>query len=304
MTEGLADRLAKLVQGGLSATEGRLVVRRLLTRSVREGADPWKESGERGGGDSGAFAAGLARLGERARELARERERLPALLARLHTLPEEEQRRLLLADPDFHSWKLCEWLIEACRDLTHAEALRADALADLAVSLAEQLDPEHYGEPLVNDLRARSWICAGEVLRNLADLRSAEEAFERADALLERGTGDGLEEAGLLEARAAVLRDQQRASEAHRLIDEAIEIYRQYRDFHLVGRAFVQKGITCAAAQHDLEAAIRWLRKGLGLLDPTRERRFELSARLSLMLALHEIGRHREAWFLLKASRT
>ncbi|HYG60949.1 MAG TPA: hypothetical protein VEL74_00080, partial [Thermoanaerobaculia bacterium] len=54
----------------------------------------------------------------------------------------------------------------------------------------------------------------------------------------------------------------------------------------------------------DFETAIRWLRKGLGLIDSTRERYLELAARHSLMLYLHECGHHQEAWFLLKASRS
>ena len=116
-------------------------------------------------------------------------------------------------------------------------------------------------------------------------------------------SGDPLEAGRLLEARSSLCRDQQRLDEAHRLADEAIAIYRRHRELHLLGRAFVEKGKTFTAA-HDLEAAIHWLRKGLGLLDPTRERRFELGARLDLMLCLLENGRGQEAGFLLRASRS
>lgn len=111
-----------------------------------------------------------------------------------------------------------------------------------------------------------------------------------------------LETGPLLEARSSLCRDQQRLAEAHQLADEAIAIYRRHRELHLLGRAFVEKGKTYAAA-HDLEAAIHWLRKGLGLLDPTRERCCELGARLDLVLCLLEGGRAQEAGFLLRASR-
>ncbi len=114
---------------------------------------------------------------------------------------------------------------------------------------------------------------------------------------------DALESGQLLEARSCLCRDQQLLTEAHRLTDEAIDIYRRHRELHLLGRAFVEKGKTYAAA-HDFEAAIHWLRKGLGLLDPARERRFELGARLDLMLCLLESGRAQEADFLLRASRS
>jgi tetratricopeptide (TPR) repeat protein len=114
---------------------------------------------------------------------------------------------------------------------------------------------------------------------------------------------EALDTGHLLEAHSALLRDQQRLAEAHRLVDGAIAIYRRHRELHLLGRAFVEKGKTYAAA-HDLEAAIHWLRKDLGLLDPTRERRFELGARLDLMLCLLENGRAQEAGFLRRASHS
>jgi len=282
----------------------RRMVRRLLGRGRRGETPSWDSPGEIGreAGSYQSLHAGFTELADRASLLSRERELLPDLLSRLRGPCSSEQRRLLLSDPVLCSWVLCEQLIEECRDLTHAEAMRADALADLAVSLTERLSAQRYGEPLVNDLRARAWACAAHVFLSLADLHSADEALERAETLLEAGTGDGLEEACVLEARAALLQNRGQAPEAHLLIDEAVDIYRQYQDLHLVGRAFIRKGEICVSAQ-SLQTGIRWLRKGLGLLDPTRERRLALSARLSLMLALHESGRDREAWFLLKASR-
>jgi tetratricopeptide (TPR) repeat protein len=154
---------------------------------------------------------------------------------------------------------------------------------------------------LIHDLKARAWACVGETLRVSSDLRSAEEAFAIAESFILEGTGDALEEARILELKSVLLGDRRRVAEAHQLLDEVIAIYRQYRDFHLVGRAFVQKGRIHGISQ-DLEPAIHWLKRGLGLLDSSRERRFELAARHSLMLHLHESGRHREARFLLTAS--
>jgi tetratricopeptide (TPR) repeat protein len=235
-------------------------------------------------------------------ELAGEREQLPALIARLLALPYREQRLLVRADRGLQSWALCEWLVEESHRLTYADLVKAEETADLAVTLADSLDPRHYGQELVNDIKARAWCCVGEVLRTLSDLRSAEEAFTLAEKLVAHGTGDALEEANLLERKAALCRDQHKLADAHSLLDDAIAVYRKYRDFHLVGRAFVQKGRVYGSS-NEAEAAIRWLRKGLGLIDPTRERRLELAARHSLMLYLHQSGKHQEAWFLLKASR-
>lgn len=301
-----SDELAKFVQGDLPSPENRRIVRSLLAtwRACRNGfaKAPPAPPAPVADGYGRIFERSLQRLGDRMRELAGERGRIPGLSARLAALPGEERRSALRTDPAFRIWPFCERLIEEGHRLVHVDLAGAEERADLAVILAEELDPRSYGAPLINDIKARAWACTGEVLRVFSDLRSAEEAFALAESFVGEGTGDALEEARILELKAALRRDQQRTAEAHRLLDEVIAIYRQYRDFHLVGRGFVAKGRVYGAA-NDLEAAVRWLRKGLGLLDPTRERHLELAARHSLMLYLHETGRHQEAWFLLKASR-
>lgn len=245
----------------------------------------------------------LSRLIGRSRDMAREREELPLLVARFEALPVEERAERAPADPEFRTWAFCEWLIERGRELTCSDALRAEETAALASAVTDRLDPQLYGAALVQDLRARARICLGDALRHRPDLRAADEALSFAEAFLDDGTGDTLEVGYLLEVRAALRRDQRRLPEAHRLIDDAVAVYRRYREFHLLGRAFVEKGRIHAAA-HDLETAIQWLRKGLGLLDPIRERLLELSARHLLMLCLLESGRAQEAGFLLKASRS
>lgn len=244
-----------------------------------------------------------ARLEERSRAMAEEREDLPLLIALFQEIPVEERRPRALEKGAFHGWAFCEWLVETSRELAQSDAGRAEENARLGVEIADRLEPLRYGAALVQDLRARARVSLGEALRHRPDLWRADEALSQAEALLDHGTGDTLEVGYLLETRASLRRDQNRLAEAHRLADEAIAIYRRFRELHLLGRAFVDKGKTYATA-HDLEAAIQWTRKGLGLLDPTRERRFELGARLGLMLCLLESGRAQEAGFLLRASRS
>lgn len=298
------EDLANLSQGKIDPEEKRRAVRRLLSLA--------RLPGEGAAGQSTAPAEpvrkeqlgeiGDLRLSERVLRLLGEHARVPELLVRLGGLSTEEGKSLVRTDPELQSWPLGQRLVESCLDLVYAEAGRAEELAELAIALSHGLDARRYGSELVNDFKAKAWACLGEVLRSRADLRGADEAFVVAESLLASGTGDILEEARLLELKAALLRDQFRLDEAHVLLDDALAVYRQFRDFHQVGRALVQKGSVYGAA-NEFEPAIRWLRKGLGLIDPTRERRLELSARHSLMLYLHESGRDQEAWFLLKASR-
>ena len=291
--------LARLSQGDTAPEEKRRAVRRLLSLVTLPG--------EAGNGKPPAPAEppgelGEIRMNERALRILREHARVPELLARLEAHSPEERRSLVRTDPELRSWPLGQRLIESCLDLVYAEAAKAEELAELAISLSQGLDAGRYGTELIHDFKAKAWACLGEVLRSRADLRGAEEAFAVAENLLAGGTGDLLEEARLLELKAALRRDQLRLDEAHNLLDDVLAVYRQFRDFHQVGRALVQKGSVYGAA-NEFEPAIRWLRKGLGLIDPTRERRLDLSARHNLMLYLHESGRDQEAWFLLKASR-
>lgn len=299
--------LERFAQGDLTSSDNHRIVRGLLTtwRACRSEIEQIWNGRERAAAPVAEPETdlGLPRLIDRILELARDREKVPELAGRLDALSAEARKSALRSDPSFRSWSFCEWLIEECHRITDSDVTRAEDLADFAVAVAESLDPRQHGEPLINDLRARAWGAVGEVLRSLSDLRSSDEAFQIAEDFIGEGTGDALEEARLLELKAALRRDQRRLPEAHRLLDEVIAIYRQYRDFHRVGRGFIQKGRVCAAGD-DLEAAVRWLRKGLSLLEPARERHLELSARHNLMLSLHESGRHQEAWFLLKASRS
>ncbi|HWM95301.1 MAG TPA: hypothetical protein VN493_31390 [Thermoanaerobaculia bacterium] len=297
------DEIVNLLQGELSPVERRRRIRRLLAhadglrlREPEKSADPGPAEAEI------LQEIGEIGLSERALTLLREHSRVPELLQRLEGLSPAAKLVRIRTDRELQSCPLCQRLIESCHDVVHADTARAEELAELAVAVSQELDVRRYGAEIVNDFKARAWACLGEVLRNRADLRGADQAFEVAETLLGVGTGDIFEEARLLELEALLRRDQRRLGEAHGLLDEVIAVYRQFRDFHLVGRAFVQKGSVHGAAG-ELEPAVRWLRKGLGLIDPMRERRLDLSARHNLMLYLHESGRNQEAWFLLKASR-
>lgn len=299
------EGLVRLLEGDLPPDEKRRMIRRMLTTS-RAGTGrstvPRLAAGPSTPADGDIEELGELRLSGRALDLLLEQSRVPGLIARLEGRTLTERQHLVRTDRELQSSAVAHRLIETCHDLLHAEMAKAEELAELAVTLSQELDARRYGSELVNDIKARAWACLAEVLRSQADLRNADDALAVAESLLGQGTGDVLDEARLLELKAVLRRDQHRLDEAHAMLDEVVAIYRQYRDFHLVGRAFVQKGSVYGAAS-DFEPAVRWLRKGLGLIDPTRERRLDLSARHSLMLYLHESGRNQEAWFLLKASR-
>jgi tetratricopeptide (TPR) repeat protein len=249
-----------------------------------------------------AFEGGSRQVKERARKLAREREELPLQLTRLRGLPKADQYALVATEPALASWSLAEELIEECLRRVHFQVQEAGDLAELAMRVTARLGAEEHGAGLVEDLRARAWSTCAEVRRSRSDLRGAEDAFVEAEACIARGSGDALEEARVMELEAALQCDRQRIEDAHRLLDAATAIYRRCRDFHLVGRAYIEKGRVFAAAQQ-LDSALEWVRKGLGLLDSRRDPYLTLAAQHRLMLYLHESGRVQEAWFRLQATR-
>jgi len=268
--------------------------------------DPRRALGPRHSAGTGAYDAAFANsaldLERRAAALAGERGQVAETMRRLLSLSPEERRRAVRRERPFQSWPLCERLIEECHQAVYAEAAGAEELANLAVTVAEELAPDHLGSELVCDMRARAWAAVGEVLRVTSDLRSADEAFTLAEAFLEMGTGDPIEQAWLQELKACLRRDQWRIAEADRLLEDTIAIYRRFRDLHLVGRAYLHRGRLHGQA-HEIDSAILWLQKGLALIEPRRERGLELAARHSLLLLLHESGRHQDAWFMLCASK-
>lgn len=305
-----SDEHSRFLQGELNAGESRRIVRHLLVAwrgsrqpvldarklAVADYDDPSNDPSY-----DQAFNGLGCRLSDHTREVARERQRLPLLIERLRGLPPAARRGLLTSDPSFHNWPFGEWLIEESHNLADFDPDRAGELASDAVLVMAALVPGTYGTALVEDFRARAWAARGEALRRLSDLRKAEDAFASAEKYLLEGTGDPLEEAQIVELKAALYRDQGRVGEARLLLDDVVAVYRQYRDPHLLGRAFIQKG-RVEGKVNALEPAIQWLRKGLSLIEPARDRFLDLSARHSLMLHLNESGRPREARFLLKAS--
>jgi len=301
------DESAKLLDA-LSGDGGHRIVRDLLAvrraRARGAGARPPAAARDGAAPDYGSAFRGLScRLQDHAAELARQRQRLPALRERLRGLSPDDRRILLRADPAFHNWVLGEELIEESRRSLGSDLEQGRELADCAAIVTGALAPgDGFSDALINDLKARAWGIRGEVLRRLADLRGAGEAFVDAQGFLAQGTGDPLEEAGLLELQAWLCRDQSRTPEACCLLDDAAAVYRRYRDFHLLGRAYVRKGCVYGQAG-ELSAAVDWLRKGLSLIDAERDRPLALAARCRLLLYLTESGRAREARFLLKASR-
>jgi hypothetical protein len=202
----------------------------------------------------------------------------------------------------YASLALCELLLQKSRELGIADPARARKAAEIAVRVAEQLDMELYGAPVVQDLRAVAWAYLAESRRVQAEVGLAESAMEKAEHLLEDGSGDPLTQAELLTLKASLAGYCGRFEESLGLLNRAAAIYRHLGERHFLGRTLLKKGtILGNAGQH--AAALRLIRRSIDLIDPTREPRLIVCATHNLIWFLHESGREGEVTACLDGAR-
>ncbi len=226
----------------------------------------------------------------------------PGLLAELLTLPASDRRAAVAQDPRFRTHPICDLLQQEVLDACFRRPAAAVALAQLAVDLADRLEPGSLGWAGLNDLRARSWASLANALRVNSQPQEAEGALVTAEAYLEDGTGDLLELARVKSLWGSLRGNQRRLQDSFSCFDQAMRIYRQCGEQHLLGRTILHKAIYYGFADQP-EKAIELLREGLALVDVAREPRLALSASHNLVLYLTDLGRHDEATNLLAASR-
>jgi tetratricopeptide (TPR) repeat protein len=265
---------------------------------------PEKTSGEKEG--FGGYAPGLERTRERvetwSRAVEAERDAAPDLFVELMGHPAERWDEVLGADPRFHSWGLFELLIERSWEMTTRDPAHAEELGLLALRLGDRLDPARYGAELIEDLRARAWAHVGNACRARSDLHGSEEAFGKAFDHLEKGTGDVLEKAILLDLLGSLRRAQRRFEEALDLLRRAVSTFLRIGDRHRAGRSLVNLSIVHSHSGHP-EESIPVLYQAQDLIDAEQEPRLLLYARHNLATYLADMGRAVEARDLYREAR-
>lgn len=236
------------------------------------------------------------------RAVEAERDEAPDLFVELMGHPAGRWGEVLGADPRFHSWGLFELLIERSWETTIPDSAHAEVLGRLALLLGERLAPSRYGAELIEDLRARAWAHVGNACRTRSELHSAEEAFGKAFDHLEKGTGDALERAILLDLLGSLRRDQRRFEEAVDLLGKAVSAFLKIGDRHRAGRSLVNLSIVHNHSGHP-EESIPVLYESLDLIDAEQEPRLLLCARHNLTTFLSEAGRSVEARDLYRETR-
>lgn len=218
-------------------------------------------------------------------------------------VPPERRRLLLVNSLRFRNRFLCERLVEESYEARFGDPRRSLELAVLATALADLLELEDCGSrEALDTLQAKAWAYLGNAFRINFDFTGAEEAFAKAEELLERGAVALLEHARVLSLLASLHMDRQRFVDASLLLDRASLLYKKLGQWNLLGRTLLQKAQVCGESG-DGEGEMALLRRSLDLIDPQDDPRLFLAARHNLINALNESGRSREAFALLFHTR-
>jgi tetratricopeptide (TPR) repeat protein len=226
--------------------------------------------------------------------IAGQRSAAPGLLAELSGLSVSQQQLLIRNSSRYQAWGLAEELLVQARRGWTEDPRHSEALAHLALEVADQLNATGLREPLLNDLKAEAWSYIGNCLRIQSDLHKAQEAFRTAELLLREGSGDRVERARLLDLQASLLGDFRRFQAAVEVLTEAIGVYRAANDKHLEGRALMKKAKLLRDSGR-VDETIPLLTRAARLVDVGREPWLAFALKKNLVIHLLEAGRPEEA---------
>jgi tetratricopeptide (TPR) repeat protein len=233
-------------------------------------------------------------------DLARSRAVAPELLEKLDRHEYQKQAGLVRDSPRFQSAGFCECLCAESLKCATENPIRAMELAELAVLVSSLLEEgQPFEEDWLDELRAYAWAHLGNARRALGEIRSAEDAFVRAEEFWEAGVqsaGDALGYEPIILALKASLRlTQGRPPEARALLDQALSADEKHA---LTGSLLLNKARILEElgevpeAVHLLEAAPRWI-------DSETRPQLYFWARHNLLDVLSKSGRQAEAESLL-----
>ncbi len=238
MEENRAARgLERFLKGELARTDNQEIVRRMLAG---------KATGLGRGNDQAptlyptqyddAFRKTERSLAASNERIARERQLAAVQWSALAGHPPARRLVRVRNDGRLHHWGLLERLLAQWREAAGAnDATAAVGLAELALAVAERLDPEVYGEERICDFRTQALAALGDARRLAGDFAGARLAFSQARINLGMGTGDLLEEADLLGGLVKLLCDLGEYEKAGRSLERASALYRLIGDHHLDG---------------------------------------------------------------------
>jgi tetratricopeptide (TPR) repeat protein len=173
-----------------------------------------------------------------AAKLERERDESPDVVARyLRDTPPEEWSRLAEM-PDLRNNAALEQMSEEVRRRLHRNPREALAIANLSASIAESLAPSQYPSVVLAQLRGTAWKDRASTLRYLARYDEALEAANRGEEAVATFASLEHDRAIVRLVKGMILAQQERFEEAHAILSECRQVFREYGDM----KRYVQAG--------------------------------------------------------------
>jgi hypothetical protein len=166
------------------------------------------------------------------KRLARDRKLAQAAWASLQEHPQARRLVMIRNNRRLRTWGLYRLLLDGSRGLAPHDARAAAARAELALAVAEGLDPAEHGDR-IGDFKAAAFAALAEAKRRLSDHRGAWALLEDARASLGAGTGDPLERAEVELVAARLLHDAGRDEESALAFRRARNLLRTIGDARL-----------------------------------------------------------------------
>lgn len=308
------EYLERFLRGELRPPDSKRLVRHLIAgcaRCLREARRLWTarpatelalvDEGLPPAGYGEAFRQVLENAPAREAAVAVECEAAPGLAAELLRHPKDRRLTMVANSRRFRTVALGDHLLTTAAALWHEDAAGAAEVAELALAVAQRVDPAYCGASLLASLQGRAWAYLGNARRLGGALAAAGEAFARAQALVDVGSGDPLERAEVATLRATLEAQQGQPALAATLFDRASHIYRALGETHLLGRTLLEKS-AAPLGLHDV-ACLALLREGLSLVDERQVPRLAAAAYHRLVADLVEAGLAGEALLYLQKAQ-
>jgi hypothetical protein len=183
---------------------------------------------------------------------------------------------------------LCDRALEASWTERERSPGRSVELAELAVRMAERLDPSRLGRTAVRDRQARAVGELADALRRAERPVCALKAARRAVTLLEEGTGCAATHARVFEVAAEIFELRGRWPLAATLLEHAAERFESAGMSRASGRALYRQ----ASLLRQVEEPKRFLERvvaALERLDPVEDRELARRAIQDLLATVIEL---------------
>jgi tetratricopeptide (TPR) repeat protein len=165
-----------------------------------------------------------------ARRLKHEREMASQLVEPLLRRTSSTEWPSLAENTDLRTAGALERLSDIFSNTLTKEPLRAKVLAELAVSLAEAIDPTAYPPIILAQLQASAWKDHGKVLRFIGKNPEAIKSFRLAEHKLDAFSVLAHDRAAVRFNLAMSLQEMEQFKESQALLSESREVFRDHGD--------------------------------------------------------------------------